>query len=55
MCEIIVDKNEKKEKIEKPKLIKINSDILEEIETQSLRIKLISQSLKNPKKDYTRL
>ena len=33
----------------------IDPETLDEIKTQSLRIKLISQSIKNPKKDFKRL
>ena len=35
--------------------IKIDNDKIEAIEVQALRVKLISNSLKNPKKDHTRL
>ena len=38
--------------IKEPREMKVDADLLEEIETQTLKVRLISCSLKNPKKSY---
>jgi hypothetical protein len=42
-------------KPDKPRVLNLEENIIAEIETQAVRVKLISCSLKNPKKDHTRL
>ena len=41
--------------IKEPREMKVDADLLEEIETQTLKVRLISCSLKNPKKSYQNL
>ena len=36
-------------------MLDLDEEVREEIETQTLRVKLISNSIKNPKKDHSRL
>lgn len=43
------------EGLERPKELTVPKEDIEEIEVQALRVKLISNTLKNPKKDHTRL
>lgn len=45
----------KVEGLEKPGELTLVKEDIEEIEVQALRVKLISNTLKNPKKDHTRL
>ena len=48
-------KKQMKEICIKPRVLTLDEEVLEEIQTQTLRVKLISSSVKNPKKDHTRL
>lgn len=40
-------------KPEKPRMLNIDSETIGEIEAQAVRVKLISCTLKNPKKDHS--
>lgn len=42
-------------KPEKPRVLNLDPDVEAEIETQAVRVKLISCTIKNPKKDHSRL
>jgi hypothetical protein len=42
-------------KPEKPRVLFLEEGVEGEIETQAIRVRLISCSLKNPKKDHSRL
>jgi hypothetical protein len=42
-------------KPQKPRMLVLDNETEAEIETQAVRVKLISCTLKNPKKDHSRL
>lgn len=42
-------------KFDKPRIMSIDAETIADIETQAARVRLISCTLKNPKKDHTHL